>query len=194
MKLALSMAALVALVPFAGAAAQTAEFRCPAPGTELTYRTGGASSVTVVTGQDGNICLLKRSEADGRTQDIKSFWGLIGSVDAAGDSYARGVDLKSLWPLKVGNTTRQTVTATGREGGTYTSDVTMKVAAYEKVTVPAGTFDAFRVEEQKAGDATPHIHWWAPAVGFSVKETFPDWTDRTKLKVYELSATKPAQR
>lgn len=193
MKLALWMAAFMAFVPFAGASAQTAEFRCPTPGTEFTYQTGGASSVRVVTGQDGNTCLA-RSRSDGRTEDVKIHWGLIGSVDAAGKSYARGVDLKALWPLKVGNTTRQTFTATGREGGTYTSDVTMTVAAYEKVDVPAGTFDAFRVEEHKASEATPHIHWWAPALAFSVKETFPDWMDRTKLKTYELTATKPAQR
>jgi hypothetical protein len=193
MKPALSIAAFMAFVPFAGASAQTAEFRCPAPGTEFTYQTGGASSVTVATGQDGNTCLT-RNQSDGRTKDVKMHWGLIGSVDAAGDSYARGVDLKSLWPLKVGNKTRQTITATGHEGGTYTADVTMTVAAYEKVAVPAGTFDVFRVEEHKAGEATPHIHCWAPALAFSIKETFPDWTDRTKLKTYELTATKPAQR
>jgi hypothetical protein len=171
------------------ASAQTAEFKCPAIGTEFTYKTNGPDSVITVTGQEGNVCLA-RSTSAGRTVTLRSHWGLIGSVDAAGESYVRSIDLKSLWPLKVGNKTTQTVNGTGRDGNAYTSSVTITVAAYEKVTVPAGTFDAFRVEETKAGETTPHIHWWAPALNASVKDSFPDWTDRSKTKVYELSAVK----
>jgi hypothetical protein len=195
MKLIVATAA--AFSAFAGTAVhaqtmpQIAAFKCPAAGTEFTYRTSGPESVVVATGQEGNVCLSSSTSA-GRTQTVRVHWGLIGSVDPAGESFVQGIDLKSLWPLKVGNRTTQTVSATGRDGKAYSSTVTMTVAAFEKVTVPAGTFDAFRVEETKAGEATPRIHWWAPSLGISVKETFPDWTDRSKLKVYELSAVKPA--
>lgn len=186
----LTIGSIAALVGGAmSASAQTAEFKCPAVGTEFTYKTNGPESVVAVTGQDGNVCLAKSTSA-GRTETLRVHWGLIGSVDAAGESFARGIDLKSLWPLKVGNKTAQTVNATGRDGKAYTSSVTVTVAAYEKVTVPAGTFDAFRVEETKAGEAIPHIHWWAPALSASVKDSFPDWTDRSKVRVYELSAVK----
>lgn len=186
----LTIASIAALVGASTiASAQTAEFKCPAIGTEFTYRTNGPDSVIAVTGQDGNVCLAKSTSA-GRTVNLRSHWGLIGSVDAAGESYVRGIDLKSLWPLKVGNKTAQTVNGTGRDGKAYTSSVTITVTAHEKVSVPAGTFDAFRVEETKAGEAIPHIHWWAPALSASVKDSFPDWTDRSKTKVYELSAVK----
>ena len=188
------VAILAACVAFAAtASAQTAEFKCPAAGTELTYRSAGANSVRVSTGQEGNACLSK-STAAGTTEQVRVHYGLIGSVDAAGESYVKGIDLKSLWPLKVGNKTVQIFNVTGRDGKSYSNNVTMSVAGYEKVTVPAGTFDTFRVEETKAGDPVPHIPWWAPALGVSVKESFPDWRDRSKLIVYELAAVKPAPK
>lgn len=121
---------------------------------------------------------------------LREHRGLVGSVDAAGESYVRGLDLKSLWPLKVGNKISQTVNGIGYDGKPYTTTVTITVAAYEKVTVPTGTFDAFRVEERKADDSAPLIRWWAPAIGASVKQSFPDWQDRSRLKVYELVAIK----
>jgi hypothetical protein len=190
----LIVATAIASAAFVSTAyAQTAAFKCPATGTEFTYKTSGPDSVVVATGQEGNVC-LSRSTSAGRTATVRVHWGLIGSVDPAGESFVQGIDLKSLWPLKVGNRTTQTVSATGHDGKAYSSTVTMTVAAFEKVSVPAGTFDAFRVEETKAGEATPRIHWWAPSLGISVKETFPDWTDRSKLKVYELSAVKPAAK
>jgi hypothetical protein len=187
---------VVALSAFASTAhAQTAEFKCPAAGTEFTYKTGGPEVVMVATGQEegkqGNVCLYS-SASPGHAETVRVHWGLIGSVDAAGEAFVQGIDLKSLWPLKAGNTTTQTVSATGRDGKPYSSTVTLTVFAAEKITVPAGTFDAFRVEETKAGDAAPRIHWWAPGPGISVKESFPDWTDRSKLKLYELAAVKPA--
>jgi len=58
-------------------------------------------------------------------------------------------------------------------GGTFTSDFSRaKVVAFEKVTVPAGTFDAYRIErtiESRNADATADSHkrairaWYAPA-------------------------------
>lgn len=187
----MSLAAACLFMGAAGASAQTSEFRCPAAGTTLTYKAGERNSVHVASGQEGNACLV-RATADGKTETVRLYWGLLGSVDAAGDSYARAIDLKSLWPLKVGNKTQQTVKAIGRDGKPYSSDVTLTVAAYEKVTVPAGTFDVFRVEEAKSGEPEKRTHWWAPSLAASVKESFPDWTDRTRLKVYELIAVKPA--
>jgi hypothetical protein len=184
-----SLAALLILTPLAGAAAQTADFRCPAAGTEFTYRSGGGDSVRTASGQDGNACLMK-STSGGKTEDVRVHWGLIGAVDSAGETYVRGIDLKSLWPLRVGHATEQVVNGIGHGGQPYTSKVTMKVVAFEKVTVPFGTVDTFRVEETKDDGAAPHIHWWAPTLGISAKESFPDWKDRSKTIVYELASVK----
>jgi hypothetical protein len=189
MKLLIAMA-LAAAVSFpAVASAQTADFKCPATGTVFTFRSGGVDTQSTATGQDGDVCLIQRGSGDTETK-VRMYWGLVGSVDAAGESFVRGLDLKSLWPLEVGNKTVQTVNGVGYTGQPYTSNVTITVAAYEQVTVPAGTFDAFRVEENKVGESRLRIHWWSPALGVSVKESFPDWENPAALKVYELAAVK----
>lgn len=181
-----AMAAAAALSCLSAAAhAQTADFKCPAKGTSFVTRGDGVDTRNTVTGMEANTCLVEQV-SNGKTVMLREHWGLIGSVDAAGESYVSGLDLKALWPLKVGNKIDQTVKGVGYDGKPYTTAVTITVVAYEKVTVPAGTFDAFRVEERKAGDAAPRTSWWAPAVAMSVKQSFPDWQDRSKLKVYEL--------
>ncbi|MCW5737826.1 MAG: hypothetical protein KIS73_27140 [Enhydrobacter sp.] len=192
MKSAFAAAFLAAAIT-GKASAQTAEFKCPAIGTQFTYQGESFGGVNTATGQDGNACLFNRT-SDGKAETLRVHWGLIGSVDAQGDSFAKGIDLKSLWPLKVGNTTTGTVTVVGRDGKSYTSTVTMLVAASEKVTVPAGTFDTFRVEETKAGSTARNIHWWAPAIANSVKQSFPDWRDLTKVIVLELTSVKAAAK
>ena len=83
----------------AGVSAQSADFRCPAAGTELTDRGSDTSSVRVASGQESNACLVKSQSGD-RSETVRPHWGLIGSVDAAGESYAAGLDLEPLWPLK----------------------------------------------------------------------------------------------
>jgi len=186
-------AAIMAMGVAGTASAQTAEFKCPASGTQFTYKAGPAERINTVTGHDGNVCLVS-SISDGKTEALRVHWGLVGSVDAQGESFAGGLDLKSLWPLKVGNTTTNSVTVIGRDGKSYTSTITLVVAAYEKVAVPAGTFYAFRVEEVKAGSTARNIHWWMPALAYSVKESFPDWRDFSKVITLELTSVKPAAK
>lgn len=183
-------AAFAAAISVGSAAfAQTAEFKCPDKGTVIVTRSDGVDDQAVVTGQEGDACVSQRTSG-GKTMTIREHWGIVGAVDAAGESYVRGLDLKSLWPLKVGNKISQTVNGVGYDGKPYSTPVTITVAAYEKVTVPAGTFDAFRIEERKADDPAPRIRWWAPAVATTVKQSFPDWQDRSRLKVYELVSIK----
>lgn len=186
-------AAVLATALAATASAQTAEFKCPATGTQFTYNGESFGGVNTAAGQDANVCLFSRT-SDGKTETVRVHWGLIGSVDAQGESFAKGVDLKSLWPLKVGNTATSTVTAVGRDGKSYTSTVTVLVAASETVTVPAGAFDTFRVEETKAGSSARNVRWWAPSLANSVKESFPDWRDLTKVIVLELTSVKAAAK
>jgi hypothetical protein len=177
-----------AIVSLSSARAQTADFACPPKGT--TYVTRGSDGVEatyVTTGQEGDACTSQRT-SDGKTMVLREHWNVIGSVDPAGEAYARALNLKSLWPLRVGNSLTQDVHATGYDGKPYTSKVSITVAAYEKVTVPAGTFDAFRIEERKEGDTTPRLRWWAPSIAMTVKQSFPDWRDRSKVLVYELAA------
>ena len=189
MKLFIATVFAAALSFATAASAQTADFKCPATGTEFTFHSSGADTKSVASGREEGVCLMQRGAGD-KAVTVRTYWGLVGSVDAAGESFVRGLDLKSLWPLKVGNKTVQTVNGVGYDGKSYSTNVTITVAAYEKVTVPAGTFDAFRVEESKAGEPRLRTHWWAPAVSLSVKESFPDWQDGARYKVYELVSIK----
>ncbi len=187
----IALAVLLATAVAGGASAQTASFQCPASGTEFTYKGGAFEKVNAAAGQDGTTCLYN-SLSNGKAEALRVHGGLVGSVDAQGESFAKGLDLKALWPLKVGNKITNTVTVIGRDGKSYTSTVTMTVAAYEKITVPAGTFDAFRVEETKADSNSRNIHWWSPAISASIKESFPDWRDPAKTIVLDLVSVKPA--
>lgn len=185
--------AILATALAGAASAQTADFKCPTSGTQFTFKAGTFEKVNTATGQDGNVCLFN-SISDGKPEKLRVHWGLIGSVDAQGESFTAGLDMKALWPLKVGNNITNTVTAMGRDGKNYTATVTIAVTGYEKVTVPAGTFDAFRVEETRLGGRRPSVHWWAPALSVVVKESFPDWRDLSKVMVLELTSVKAAAK
>ena len=78
------------------------------------------------------------------------------------------------FPMKVGKTWR----ATYEEvlGGTWEEEEAWQdweVMAYEEVTVPAGTFMAFRVTRTGTSDAYAqddvYTYWYAPTIGFVVK-------------------------
>ena len=186
-----ALAALLATAVAGSACAQTASVQCPTSGTQFSYKGDGFEKVNTASGQDGTVCLYD-SHSNGKAETLRVHGGLVGSVDAQGESFAKGLDLKALWPLKVGNKITNTVTVVGRDGKSYTSTVTITVTAYEKVTVPAGTFDAFRVEESKADSNSRNVHWWAPAVSASVKEAFPDWRNAGKTITLDLVSLKPA--
>lgn len=73
------------------------------------------------------------------------------------------------WPLEVGkmwtNSTRLTNHVTKQ---TIAFDYTQKVEAYEDVSVPAGTFKAFRVSTVNTiGDE--NVQWFSPELGIFVK-------------------------
>ena len=76
------------------------------------------------------------------------------------------------WPLTVGKTWEQTYR---RENQLETgvSEPTMRCAVdrQERVSVPAGVFDTFRIEcRNKRTNRVMFRHWYAPAVSQSVKE------------------------
>lgn len=73
------------------------------------------------------------------------------------------------WPLEVGKTWtrnhRMTIHATKQ---TVSYQITQKVEAYEDVTVPAGTFKAFKVSTSSTlGEE--NVNWFSPELGIFVK-------------------------
>ncbi len=79
------------------------------------------------------------------------------------------------FPLEVGKSWSQRyVRVLTRQGQEREVLVEVKVKVYERLTVPAGTFDAFRIEAvtRSAGDpwSPAHItYWYAPAAKSIVK-------------------------
>lgn len=74
------------------------------------------------------------------------------------------------WPLEVGKTWthnhRMTIHARNQ---TIPYQVTQKVDAYEDVTVPAGTFKAFKIStSSNLGEET--VHWYSSELGIFVKQ------------------------
>jgi hypothetical protein len=52
----------------------------------------------------------------------------------------------NIWPLKIGNTQSWSLTGKDSTGNSWSTTRTCVVKSTEKVTVPAGSFDAYRVE------------------------------------------------
>ncbi len=73
------------------------------------------------------------------------------------------------WPLEVGKTWRKSYQMTLHSAKrTVPVEVTQTVEAYEEVTVPAGTFKAFRITSvNSSGDE--NTYWFSPDLGIFVK-------------------------
>ena len=89
-------------------------------------------------------------------------------------SFAEGKELESAepcirvfkWPLKVGEkwSSEYTLWDYSRGVHLHPSRVAINVRTYEEVTVPAGIFDALRIQ---AGEET---FWYTPSIGWVVRE------------------------
>jgi hypothetical protein len=109
------------------------------------------------------------------------------------------------FPLSVGMTWNGKYTYSGDDGAIFTGYVTAKVATLEKVTVPAGTFDAYRIDgnvETRSTTANAQLTtirtttWYAQAVQRFVRRdvvTTRDGRVRSKT-VDELVEYDPASR
>jgi hypothetical protein len=75
------------------------------------------------------------------------------------------------WPIEVGKTWTKKYTITiHATKQTIPFEVRQKVEAYEDVTVPAGTFKAFKVVTSDTL-GSENINWFSPELGIFVKTT-----------------------
>jgi uncharacterized caspase-like protein len=135
-------------------------FHCPRPGTVVRYDTGASLTFT---GGNGPRCAY----TDGTGRSAEKFAAF------ADDARLLDAGLDKLWPLKVGNEQKFTISASGsfpRER--YT------VLRRENITVPAGSFDTFVVEWEENGRTmgysnsyfgSKRLFWCEPALGLIVK-------------------------
>jgi hypothetical protein len=98
------------------------------------------------------------------------------------------------FPLSPGRQWKVNAKGVTRGGGDMTLEGECKVVAFEKITVRAGTFDAFKVEcvgefyvyGARTQGTHRRVYWYSPAVKFPVKSevlsrdrltVFNDWTE-----------------
>jgi hypothetical protein len=74
------------------------------------------------------------------------------------------------WPLVVGKTwTKSYKMTVHAKNQIFPFEDTYKVEAYEDVTVPAGTFKAFRISLSSTG--AQDVYWFAPELGIFAKQS-----------------------
>ncbi len=96
-------------------------------------------------------------------------------VNVAPDLHPKGsIIVQFQWPLAQGATWKRSVTGPAPDGHVGTWEITSVPEAYESITVPAGTFEAFRIkghhcvvnEGNACGD---YATWYAPQAKFYIK-------------------------
>ena len=169
----LMLAAAAALLLQASSIGADEAFRCPEPGTVMTFSEG--SSLTF-TGQEGLMCRARTNKGG----LVSQFLGL--TAPAADLEKNHG---ERLFPWRVGNqvdfmTSGTTADATGDIANVAKDvyyDNSVKVVGQEKLVTPAGTFDTVVIEwhRQVRGrwlGAWATTVWFAPKLGYWIKFKF----------------------
>ena len=159
--------ALTTLLALAGSFAAlgqppTGEFRYPPVGTEIVT-TNETLRVEDVRGFDATLRVLRTGKTIGVHAQLFS-GAAVGNVL----QYDRRA-VEGLWPLSVGKTVDVN---TNRENQVW--QVEFKVLRTERVTIPAGTFDTFVIQQRERGIGSNSYRgtttrWYAPSLGLSVK-------------------------
>jgi hypothetical protein len=115
-------------------------------------------------------------------RDFANDLGLVKVTRAAQDAVTFEPPLQELsFPLEVGKTWQQDyVGFTADDRVRWTASASWEISAYESVAVPAGSFDAYRIERTETwgpemyGITVHAVSWWAPSVKAFVKRTHQD--------------------
>lgn len=98
------------------------------------------------------------------------------------------------FPLSTGKTWQAKSETTTTTGVRLRSELDTKVVGVEKVQVPAGTFDAFKIEQAGwvngitfTGSLRTLQHvWYAPAIGRVVKTEYKDWAGTALPRAHNI--------
>ena len=113
-------------------------------------------------------CLVLESDA-GSTSLISSDYEMVETRTTNGVTMRFNPPLRLIqWPLKVGSTLSYMTIIEMSQDAKIPTRVTGNVVSYESVTVPAGTFMAFRMIISLNGRRFQEI-WWAPETRTGVR-------------------------
>jgi hypothetical protein len=182
-----------AFVPAIGRASadELPAFRCPMPGTVITFIDGG--SITFAD-QTGMTCQARSGKGD----SVPQFLGLA----RAGSDLEKNHG-ERLFPLRVGNEIDFTSTGDSSHAtGDIVSNTTtvyyqnnVKVVRQEKLVTAAGAFDTFVIEWHqqitgKISGAWLTTIWFAPDLGYRIKgkyETRQGYGNNTSYEVTSVT-------
>ncbi len=152
------------IVPMADAE-ETGAFACPAVGTVLQMTQGGPIRALGGSGLD---CNYRISGNQDFTQHGVISFSKVSKGQPSNPAFLALAN--QLWPLAVGKTVSANISYNGQP---YVN--TYRVIGFGDVTVAAGTFPAWQIEETQTtlgtGNTLGHQRWWSPTVGYTVKYT-----------------------
>lgn len=107
-----------------------------------------------------------------------------------------------VFPMAVGKEWKQNYGMKAQNGATSKVDTENKVIAWEKIKVPAGEFEAYRIEGKgwmngvswQGSRRIVQTNWYSPEVGRMVKQEYQLYRDNQLVThiVSELASRKPA--
>lgn len=148
------------------------------PGTVTTFHRKSSGSLGVYDGQvvwdhslttwQGKPVLAATTRNGGGNLFDRATHGMIAVTGAEGKpviTFEPPIDYQ--WPVAVGKTWTSSHTVTQMPSGRQSRlEIQWKVEAYEEVTVPAGTFKAYRVTwSNQLGEV--ETRWFSPSAGLS---------------------------
>lgn len=155
----------------------------PKPGTKLVYRTtaqnGTVRTATFVVEERMYesrpvLAAVTLDKSSARLYERETgHW--FTSLDKDGKEEWRTAPAlaRTKWPLVVGDRWQASWAYYNRKNGQSTSPISEAwvVEGVEEVTVPAGTFTAFRLQSTPLRNLAFELtHWYAPEIGANVKE------------------------
>jgi len=156
--------------------AQTANFKCPPPGTIVEFSDGQR---TTWVGPEGQFCRLQQKGRDGQ-ESVRNWYAPAAVLTASiSQTWADQIKPWTLWPLAVGKKIDARYDGPA-VAASYSGSWIQKlvVEKYERTTTRAGTFDTFVVLFEQDGISHrfkgAFRQWYAPEAGVTVKFDYSD--------------------
>lgn len=124
---------------------------------------------------NGRTVASVASERHGIALHDPKSWGLVAQLSSAGEpALSFNPEIRVDWPLAVGKTWSTTHDMTQyRPSAIVSLGMTYKVEAYEDVTVPAGTFKAFKLVQTSSFGEVEQT-WVVPSMGQTTVKRISD--------------------
>lgn len=136
----------------------------PAAGTHLLFSSAGSETTYEITGNSASGIIFLH---EGKEREMVSMSIILRLDEKQSMSDKERDAAMSIWPLEPGKKAKF-----GHSGRGWSSRDEVEVNGIESVTVPAGSFDAYRITtamDDWNGWTGKRQCWYAPEIGFCVK-------------------------